>query len=170
MYDYNPTCASTHMPVHISSRVGIQVYIHVHIYLVHPNWMVKLTQTYQPVEERRRLVLQESISTNTPRPPRMTGKQILSRYSYDPTLTVTDSRNNLNAQRRAGSNVDENRIQALLSHPRVKAFLMLDDSALLLLNANSASTSLDMSVASAMMYDQLVDMPELDATETEARG
>jgi len=80
---------------------------------------------------------------------------------------LTDSRNTLRSQRRPGSNVDEHRVQTFLSHPRVRAFLMLDESVLLLLNANSTSASLDMSVASAMLYKQLHGIWAV--TETKAR-
>jgi len=107
------------------------------------------------VEERRRLILQRQVSASAPLRPRATTDEILNRYSYDGSFMLTDSRNTLRSQRRPGSNVDEHRVQTLLSHPRARAFLMLDESALLLLNANSTSASLDMSVASAMLYKQL---------------
>jgi len=87
-------------------------------------------------------------------------EEILERYLYQPELIPTDCQIILKMQWRPGlDSVDQNKIDSIQHHPRFRAFLTLNESSMLLLNANSdASHSLDMSVASARTYKSLLEV------------
>jgi hypothetical protein len=89
--------------------------------------------------------------------PQIFPEEILSRYKYVPHLTPTDSQNLVRMQSRPGLDVDKGRIATIQQHPRFQAFLTLNESSMLFLNANSTrANSLDMSVVSARTYENIL--------------
>ncbi|ORY68314.1 uncharacterized protein BCR38DRAFT_385787 [Pseudomassariella vexata] len=110
------------------------------------------------LEDRRRHVLRQKSKPKliSPAPD---VSDILKRYLYDPELIPTDCENVLKIPLRAGHDIEEDRVVAIQNHPRFNAWLALNESSLLFINANSDPTSnLEMSVVSAKTFQRAIDV------------
>ncbi|RYP68602.1 hypothetical protein DL771_006574 [Monosporascus sp. 5C6A] len=84
---------------------------------------------------------------------------ILERYLYEPLLVTTDSEQLLRVPLTPGYNLDEDRIFAIKTNPRFKAWFALNESSLLLVNANSdPASNLEMSFVSAQAYERAMEV------------
>lgn len=103
-------------------------------------------------EERRRLPTQRVIG-QPGIDPSVDTKDILQRYFYDPKLVLADCDHLLGVPFGPINRIDHDRIHAIKKNPRFGAWLQLNESSLLLLNANSdGESSLDMSFVSAQVF------------------
>ncbi|KAK4450279.1 hypothetical protein QBC34DRAFT_379479 [Podospora aff. communis PSN243] len=72
------------------------------------------------------------------------------------------------ARTRPGSSFNAANAAKIWNQPRLRAFLTLDESALLLVNANSHfATSLEMSVISAEIYNQILALETLSSPDSD---
>ncbi|CAJ2507742.1 Uu.00g089280.m01.CDS01 [Anthostomella pinea] len=84
---------------------------------------------------------------------------IFEHYLYEPRLITTDSNSLLDVPFRPGYDMDEHRILAIRQNPSFKAWLVLDQSSMLLLNANSEmASSLEMSYLSAKTFQRVLEI------------
>ncbi|RYP89696.1 hypothetical protein DL770_004184 [Monosporascus sp. CRB-9-2] len=84
---------------------------------------------------------------------------LLERYLYEPLLVTTDSEQLLRVPLTPGYHLDEDRIFAIKTSPRFKAWFALNESSLLLMNANSdPASNLEMSFVSAQAYERAMEV------------
>lgn len=103
--------------------------------------------------------------------PTAEAEDLLKRYQYDPTLVPTDCEKLLEFPFSQTSLIDEDRIHAIKSNIRFKTWVVVNESALLLMNANSPSASnLDMSFVSAQALQHAVEVSTRAAEQTNARS
>ncbi|RYP41369.1 hypothetical protein DL768_010502 [Monosporascus sp. mg162] len=84
---------------------------------------------------------------------------LLERYLYEPLLATIDSEQLLRAPLTPGYHLDEDRIFAIKTNPRFKAWFALNENSLLLMNANSnPASNLEMSFVSAQAYERAMEV------------
>lgn len=87
---------------------------------------------------------------------RLSTEQVLETYFYEPTLIPEDCESILKLPFKPGYQFDEDRLIVIQSNPRVEAWLQLNESSLLLLNANSdPAESSEMSFLSAKIFQRV---------------
>jgi hypothetical protein len=123
-----------------------------------------LTNNHRKIEEYRRV---QRLARKRRQPqlelhPRRVD-DILDAYFYDPDLVPGDCQHMLRLRHTPGCHIDEDRVLALRSHPRFLAWLELNQSSLLLVDANSEpAVNPEMSSVSARLYQHVFEMANRD--------
>ena len=90
----------------------------------------------------------------------MTPGSILRELDYDRAFVVNDVQSLLQLGTSSGAaKIDQSRLHAMESHPRVRAWLTVDHCSMLLINGRSEPLDLSISLAAAKMVSSLMQQP-----------